>query len=104
MRARVIVMVGLLLAPSALSAQRLPLPRIGGRGPAQPVPLSPQPEAIARALAYRRLNLSVETYPLISVIQASGLTVDGRQSPWTAVGAGTRASYRLTPQVAATLD
>ena len=103
MRVRAVVTVGLLLLPAIASAQRVPLPRIGGTRPGQPVPLSPQPEAIARAIAYRRLNLSVESYPLISYIDAPGLASDGR-SAWTSFGAGTRASYRLTPHVAATMD
>lgn len=104
MRGRVAVALGVLLLPAVSSAQRMPLPRIGGRGPAQPVPLSPQPPEIARAIAYRRLNLSVESYPMISYFQSPGLMGDGRPSGWTAFGAGTRASYRLTPNVAATMD
>jgi hypothetical protein len=101
MRARVVVAIGLLMLPPSASAQRVPLPRIGGARPGQPVPLSPQPAAIARAIAYRRLNLSVESYPLISHVYAPGLA--GRSS-WTSFGVGTRASYRLTPHVAATID
>jgi hypothetical protein len=103
MRVRAVVAVGLLLLPVTASAQRVPLPRIGGTHPGQPVPLSPQPAAIARAIAYRRLNLSVESYPLISYIDAPGLATSGH-SAWTSLGAGTRASYRLTPHVAATMD
>jgi hypothetical protein len=104
MRVRAVVAIGVLLLPAAAGAQRLPLPRIGGKHPGQPVPLSPQPAAITRAIAYRRLNLSVETYPLISRIDASGGMSGGRASSWTSFGAGTRASYRLTPHVAATMD
>jgi hypothetical protein len=104
MRGRAVAVIGLLLLPAVSSAQRMPLPRIGGRGPAQPVPLSPQPPEITRAIAYRRLNLSVETYPMVSYIDSPGLMGDGRSSGWTALGAGTRAVYRLTPHVAATMD
>jgi hypothetical protein len=103
MRVRTVVAIGLLLLPANASSQRVPLPRIGGGRPGQPVPLSPQPEAIARAIAYRRLNLSVESYPLVSYIDAPGLAINGH-SAWTSLGAGTRASYRLTPHVAATMD
>jgi hypothetical protein len=103
MRVRAVVAIGLLLLPASASAQRVPLPRIGGAHPGQPVPLSPQPGAIARAIAYRRLNLSVESYPLISYVEAPGLASYGH-SAWTSLGAGTRASYRLTPHVAATMD
>jgi hypothetical protein len=49
------------------------------------------------------LNLSVESYPLVSYIDAPGLASDGRGA-WTSLGAGTRAAYRLTPHVAATMD
>ena len=105
MRVRAVIAIGMLLLPLAASAQRLPLPRIGGgRHPGEPVPLSPQPAAVAREIAYRRLNLSIESYPMISHIDASGGVAGGRASSWTAFGAGTRASYRLTPQVAATMD
>lgn len=103
MRIRAVVAIGMLLLPATASAQRVLLPRIGGARPGQPVPLSRQPEVIARAIAYRRLNLSVESYPLISYIDAPGLASNGHTA-WTSLGAGTRASYRLTPHVAATLD
>lgn len=104
MRVRTVVAIGVLLLPAVAGAQRLPRPRIGGRHPGEPVPLSPQPGAIARAIAYRRLNLSVESYPMVSRIDASGGVGGGRASTWTSFGAGTRASYRLTPHIAATMD
>src|SRR5438270_7858792 len=105
MRVRFIAMGALLLLPAAANAQqRVSRPRIGGRRPEEPVPLSPQPTPIGREIAYRRLNLSVESYPLITRIEAPALSADGRVSGWTAFGAGTRASYRLTPHIAATLD
>jgi hypothetical protein len=104
MRGRAVVAVVLMLLPAAAHAQRFPVPRIGRPGPAQPGPLSPQPEPIARALAYRRLRLSVESYPLVSHIQAPSLASDGRTSAWTAFGGGTRAEYRLTSHASATLD
>jgi hypothetical protein len=103
MRIRVVVAIVALLLPAASSAQRLPVPRTG-HDPARPVPLPRQPESIARQLAYKRLRLSVETYPLISYIQSPGLAYDGRASAWTAFGAGTRAEYRLTRFVSATMD
>jgi hypothetical protein len=104
MHARRLAVVMSLLLPVALSAQLAPLPRIGGRGPAQPVPPSRQPEPIARAEAYRRLNISAESYPLISYFQAPSLSSQGSASSWTALGIGTRAEYRLTPSMSATLD
>jgi hypothetical protein len=101
MRVRAFIAIVLLLVPFGLSAQRPRLPRIGGRRP--PAELPPQPPAVARELYYKRLPLSVETYPLISHVQSSGFT-DGVSSSWTSFGMGTRADYRLTPHLSATLD
>jgi hypothetical protein len=98
-----VAIAALILVPAELSAQRLPLPGTR-RGPARPAPLPPQPEPIARALAYKRLRLSVEAYPLISYVRSAGLTGNGALSEWTTFGSGTRADYRLTRNVSATLD
>jgi hypothetical protein len=103
MRIRAVVAIALLLLPAALEAQRLRLPRVGGRRPAPPTDLPPQPQVVARELAYRRLNLSVESYPLVSHIQSPALTGNGVLSSTTA-GAGTRLDYRLTRHLSATLD
>lgn len=103
MRVRAVVAIALLLLPAELSAQRFPVPRTG-RDPARPAPLPRQPEPIAREMAYRRLPISVESYPLISYVQSPGFAADGGVSAWTAFGAGTRAEYRVTRFVAATLD
>jgi hypothetical protein len=104
MRIRAVVAIVALLVPAGLSAQGLPLPGIGRRGPARPAPLPPQPELIARNLAYKRLRLSVESYPLVSYIRSPGLTGNGPVSDWTSFGMGTRADYRLARHVSATLD
>ena len=101
MRIRAVVAIVSLLLPAALSAQRVPLPG-SRRGPARPAPLPPQPGPIATELAYKRLRLTVESYPLISYVQSSGFAANG-PTAWT-FGAGTRADYRLTPKVSATLD
>lgn len=104
MRIRAAVAIAaLLLVPAELSAQRIPLPGTR-RGPARPAPLPPQPEPIARPLAYKRLRLSVEGYPLISYVRSPGLTGNGALSEWTSFGSGTRADYRLGRNVSATLD
>jgi hypothetical protein len=92
-----------LLLPFELSAQRLPLPGRGRAGPARPTPLPPQPEPIARNLAYKRMRVSVESYPLISHVR-SGLSGDGLASSWTSFGMGSRLDYRLDRHVSATLD
>lgn len=105
MRIRAVVAIALLLLPAASSAQRFPLPGLPRRGAGRPEERPPrQPEPIARALAYRRWRLSVESYPLISHVQSPSFTVSGRRSSSTSFGGGTRAEYLLTPQVSATLD
>jgi hypothetical protein len=104
MRVRAVVAIVLLLLPAGLTAQRIPLPRVLGRGPARPTPLPPQPPGIARELAYKRLRLSVETYPLVTYIDAPTFTGDGGVSSWTSFGMGTRTDYRITRHLSATLD
>lgn len=105
MRIRTVVAIVSLLVPAASSAQQLPIPGTAGRrGPAQPVPLSRQPEPVARAVEYQRWNLSVESYPQLSWFNAPGISTDPSISNWTSLGAGTRAEYRLAPFVSATLD
>lgn len=104
MRIRAVVALATLLLPGVSSAQRFPRPRIGP-DPARPRPLPGRtPEPIARALAYRRLRLSVESYPLVSYVQSQGLSVDGRGAAWTTFGGGTRAEYRITRFASATMD
>ncbi len=104
MHVRAVVAIALLLLPAGASAQRFPLPGDPRRGPLGPVPLPRQPEPIARALAYRRWRLSVESYPMVSYVQSPGIATDGQATAWTAFGAGTRAEYLLTRYVSATLD
>ena len=103
MRNRAVVAIVALLLPAGLSAQRVPLPRIGRRAPA-PAPLPPQPPVIAQELAYRRLRLAVESYPMVSFVQSPGFAAGGQTSTWTTFGMGTRADYRLTATFSATLD
>lgn len=102
MRIRTVVAIVLVLLPAGLSAQRIPLPR--GRGAARPAPLPQQPPALAREMAYKRLPISVESYPLLSFVQAPEFTGDGLMSSWTTFGMGTRADYRITSHFSATLD
>jgi len=105
MRARTFAVIASLVIPTLAQAQRIPdAGTIRRRGPAQPAPLPPQPEPIARAVAYKRWNLSIESYPLVSWVRAPGYSADGSVSGWTSVGAGTRGEYRLAPNVSATLD
>lgn len=103
MRIRSVVAIVLLLLPAVSDAQRVPLPRTG-RGPARPAPLPPQPAVVSRALAYKRLPLSVESYPLISHFQAAGFVAQGVVTTWTSGGVGTRLDYRVARYVSATMD
>ena len=102
MRIRTAIAVALLL-PSVSFAQAR-VPRIGRPRPGGPVPLGPQPEAIARSLAYTRSRYSVETYPLISRVQAPGFSAGRPISNWTSFGTGTRLDYRHTQYLSWTLD
>jgi hypothetical protein len=90
-----------LLLPAILSAQRIPLPV---SRPARPQPLPPQPTPIAQDLAYRRLRLSVESYPMVSFFRAPAYASNGTFPGWTTFGVGTRADYRVSKYVSATLD
>lgn len=103
MRIRTVVTIVSLLLPAGLSAQRLPRPGTRRPGPTNPGPLPRQPEPIARQAEYTRLRISVESYPLLSYVQSPGFA-DGGTSAWTTLGAGTRAEYRVTRFLAATLD
>src|SRR5204863_954391 len=74
------------------------------RGPGRPADLPPQPEPIAREIAYRRWRLSVESYPMVSRVESPGLSGVRALPAWTTFGTGTRAEYLLMRNVSATLD
>jgi hypothetical protein len=88
-----------LLLPSVSEAQ-LRVPQPGGRRPGEPVPLGAQPVVVARSQIYTRSRYSLEAYPLISHVVASG----SPSSSWTSVGSGTRLDWRLTRYVSWTMD
>ena len=93
-----------LLLPAVLSAQRIPLiGGIFGRHP-RPEDLPPQPAPVARDLAYHRLNVSVESYPMVSFFAAPAYATNGRATSWASIGAGTRIDYRVNHIMSATLD
>ena len=102
MRFRTVFAAALLLPSVAFAQARAP--RIGGRRPGQPVPLSPEPEAVARSQAYQRSRYSVETYPLFSRVQAPGFVPGSPVSSWTSFGTGTRLDYRYTQYLSWTID
>jgi hypothetical protein len=103
MRTRALLVTALLFIPVVTDAQ-IRLPRIGGRGPARPAPMPPQAPTIAREMAYKRLNIAFESYPLVSRFDAPGFNGNGISSSWTSFGMGTRADYRLTALLSATFD
>lgn len=103
MRARLALTFALLAIPViAAGAQRLPMPR--NRGPARPAELPPQPGSIAREVAYKRLNYSAESYPLVSHNSVSSVAAMGGVTSWTSWGFGQRIDYRVGRMVSATLD
>lgn len=103
MRARLALTFVVLAIPViAADAQRLPTPR--GRGPARPAELPPQPGAIAREFAYKRLPYSAESYPLLSFNSASAPVAAGGMSSWVSWGFGQRIDYRMGPAISATVD
>lgn len=104
MRASSVVVIACLLFPVVLSAQAMPPTGPRRRGPLGPAPLPPQPGSIATQLAYKRSHLTIETYPLLSRVDAPDFMPDGSVSAWTTFGTGTRADYRLTRYLSATLD
>ena len=102
MRVRSAVAVSLILAlPNTASAQR-----VGGvrGGMPQPAPLGPQAPAVARAIAYQRSRVSVESYPFASYVSAPWLGSVGKTQHWTNLGMGSRMEYRTTGSLMATLD
>ena len=105
MRIRSVVTAALFLLPAFAGAQRrIPIGGVVGRGPVEPVPLSPQPVEVARRLAYTRSRFSVESYPLLSRAYAPEFRGAGALSQWNSYGMGTRAEYRSASSLAATLD
>lgn len=104
MRTRALAAIVLLLLPALAEAQ-VRIPRIGRRvGPPRGEPLPPQAPAIARELAYKRLNYSVETYPLIAHFDASGFLAPGATYDWTSGGMGSRLDYRMSRHFSLTFD
>lgn len=106
MHTRALVAIALILLPGELLAQRIRPPRVVDPtgGPVGPVALPPQAPTIVREMSYRRLRLSVESYPLVSYIEAPGFAANSPISSWTTLGAGTRMDYRVTRNLSATLD
>ena len=96
MRLRVLLLAVPLLVPLVADAQLRPRIRGGASRPTQPEPQPGPTEPIARALAYQRMRLAVETYPQATAVYAPGFSAvrDG----WASIGWGARADYRVTDQ------
>jgi hypothetical protein len=102
MRYRAVAVLAVLLLPSVAEAQRLP--RIGSRGVPRSVPLGPQPAIVNQALAYNRMRVSFESYPMISFFNTGSFEGNGGQAEWASGGMGTRADYRVKRLLSLTLD
>jgi hypothetical protein len=103
MRIRTAVVAVTLLLPTVAAAQ-LRAPGIDGPRPGRQLPPGRQPEVIARSLAMVRSRYSVEAYPLINRVEASGLADGSPTARWTSVGSGTRLDWRHSDHLSWTLD
>lgn len=104
MRTRALAVLALLALGADLntvSAQRIPLPRIGRRTPPPPNDPEPMPAPVARQLAVTRSRWAIDGYSMISsmrVPDANGV------SSTIGFGGGTRGEYRLNDYFAATAE
>ena len=102
MRSRTLMVAVALLLPSVATAQLRP--GIDGRNPSPRLPEGRQPEVIARAQGLIRSRYSIEAYPLISRVEASGLGTGSPAARWTSFGTGTRLDWRQTDYLSWTVD
>lgn len=103
MQIRTLAILAVFAVPGVVAAQRVPPPRLGGRGPTGPTQLPPQIAPVARAVAIQRSHVSIETYPMVSYIDAPGYA-PGALSHWTTFGGGSRIDYRVRRNLSATMD
>ena len=103
MRFRIAAVATTLLLPTVATAQ-LRTPGMDPRDPGRQMPPGRQPEVIARAQALVRSRYSVEAYPLINRVEASGAADGSPPARWTSVGTGTRLDWRHTDYLSWTLD
>jgi len=102
MRARALLAFVVLALPAAADAQRLPMPRIRDRGPAAPAPLPPAARPVAHDRQYVRFAYTVESYPMVSWIDAPAL--GGGHDGFTTGGLGERLDLRLDERLSLTFD
>lgn len=103
MRISTAVVAVALLLPSVATAQ-LRRPGIDRPRPGEGISTGKQPEAIARAQALVRSRYSVEVYPLINRVEASGVAEGSPTARWTSFGTGTRLDWRHTEYLSWTMD
>ena len=103
MRARALIIIGILALPSGANGQGVRLPRRGQPTPTQPAAPPPEVPVVARALAYKRSRWSTEGYSLISTIQLPA-AVGGGLTSYTTYGVGTHADFRYSERFSATAD
>jgi hypothetical protein len=94
------LLLALPLFASVADAQRIPTRTRGG--PARPAPVPDLPPGVAREMAYKRLPMSIETYPMVARFETDGFR--GGATAWTSFGMGTRADYRVARFMSATFD
>lgn len=102
MRTRALVGIAVLALPTIVSAQVIPVPRRGELSPGEP-PTKPPREVpgVARELNAKRARWSAEGYTLVSGV----LTPSGPGDVvYSTFGAGTRADYRFSDRLSATVD
>ena len=102
MRICAVMVASVLLLPTVAGAQLRP--GIDGRNPSPRLPEGRQPEVIARAQGLIRSRYSVEAYPLINRVEASGLGTGSPAARWTSFGTGTRLDWRQTDYLSWTID
>lgn len=103
MRVRIVMAAVALLLPSVATAQRR-APGLDGRGPERRLPTGRQPEVVARAQQIVRSRYSVEAYPLLNRVEATGLGAGSPPAKWTSIGSGTRLDWRQTDYLSWTID
>lgn len=108
MRSRLaLALVALSLPAADLSAQIRPVvPPQTSRRP-RPAEKPPQAPGIPDARLYSRYRLSrfsLEQYPMLTQLQATGMIRQGIATNYTMLGDGTHLGYRVTPSVSVTGD
>jgi hypothetical protein len=100
MRRLTLALVALSLPAASLAAQRVGIRP--GRGPDRPAEKPPQAPGIHDARLYNRYLLSrfsLESSPMLSYIQATGMLAENIPANYWSFGDATQLSFRATPSV-----